>query len=71
MQKQVQSGQAPKEVNRVDPPDVSSSKPHIHFQKGERALNNDGTWSDPGKIPTITNKIAEWIIKNGWSLPKE
>ena len=69
MQKQVESGQAPKEV--AADPRQPNSKPHIHFKKGERALNNNGTWSDPGTIPVITNKIAEWIIKNGWSLPKE
>lgn len=73
MQKQVERGQAPKEVDRVDKADPRqpNSKPHIHFGEGQRALNIDGTWADPGTLPIITNKIAEWLLKNGWSLPKE
>lgn len=46
------------------------TKPHIHFGEDEAALNNHGTWHDKGKpLPIITNKIAEWILNNGWKLP--
>lgn len=31
MQKQVESGQAPKEVDQVHSPHVSGDQPHIHF----------------------------------------
>jgi len=75
MQKQVEKGQAPKEVDRVDKPHTPNdpnSKPHIHFGENKAALNNDGTWHDVGKPhPIITDKIAEWLLKNGWILPSE
>ena len=72
MQKQVESGQAPKEVDQVHSPHVSGDQPHIHFANHRPALNIDGTWKDGGGIlPIITNKIAEWLIRNGWNLPKE
>ena len=76
MQQQVVRGQAPKEVQRVDPPhnrdNDPNSKPHIHFGDDKRALNSDGTWHDVGKaIPKITRKIAKWILENGWKLPIE
>ena len=74
MQKQVEKGQAPKGVTRVDSADprLPGSKPHIHFGENKAALNIDGTWHDRGKsIPKITNKIAKWILDNGWQLPIE
>lgn len=72
MQKQVESGQAPKEVDQVHSPHVPGDQPHIHFVNYRPALNIDGTWKDGGGIlPVITNKIAEWLSENGWSLPKD
>ena len=51
MQRQVEKGQAPKGVDRVDKaePNIPNSKPHIHFGEDEAALNQDGTWHDAGK----------------------
>jgi len=72
MQKQVTSKQAPKEVDRVDPPHVNAPKQqnHIHFKDGT-AINMDGSLSHESRgIPKITKAILEWIIKNGWGLPK-
>lgn len=74
MQNQVNKGQAPKGVDRVDPadPNIPDSQAHIHFGENEAALNQDDTWHDAGKPhPNITNKIAEWITKNGWNLPND
>lgn len=42
MQKQVERGKAPKEVNRVDNAHGSSKQPHVHFKDGT-ALNRDGS----------------------------
>ena len=72
MQKQVESGKAPNEVDRVDPPhnDVDNSQNHIHFKDGT-AINQDGSLSHKGNgIPNITRSILRWILDNGWSAPK-
>lgn len=74
LQKQVEKGQAPKGVDRVDPADsnVPESQPHVHFGENEAALNQDGTWHDAGKAhPKITNKIEQWLTQNGWKVPTE
>jgi len=67
MQKQVEAGQAPKSVDRVDSPRFPFEKPHIEFEDGN-ALNNDGTWKHGGR--ELTNTEKDWITSNGWSLPK-
>ena len=72
MQRQVESGKAPKEVDRVDPPhnDVNNAQNHIHFKDGT-AINQDGSLSHQGNgIPKITKNILQWILDNGWSAPK-
>ena len=72
MQKQVESGKAPNGVDRVDPPhnDVDNSQNHIHFKDGT-AINQDGSLSHKGNgIPNITRAILEWILDNGWGVPK-
>ena len=73
MQKLIDRGQAPKEIQRVDSmdPKIPNSQAHIHFGSDKAALNMDGTWHDAHKsIPELTNKIKKWILDNGWNLPK-
>jgi hypothetical protein len=67
MQKQVEAGQAPKSVERVDSPRFPYEKPHIEFTDGN-TLNNDGTWKHGGR--DLTNTDRDWITSNGWSLPQ-
>ena len=71
MQKQVERGQAPKEVDRVDKPHTGNNvqQDHIHFKDGT-ALNADGTPShcDISSLK-LTNAILDWILKNGWKVP--
>ena len=40
MQKQVEKGQAPKEVDRVDGAHTEGQQPHVHFKDGT-SLNQD------------------------------
>ena len=48
LQREVEKGQAPKEVDRVD-------KPHVHFKDGT-AVNNDGTKHDKNHgLPNPSN----------------
>lgn len=72
MQDQVERGQAPKQVDRVDAgnPNIPNNKDHIHFTDGT-ALNYDGTPSHHNAgIPKITNSIKKWLLRNNWKLPK-
>ena len=70
MQKQVERGQAPKGVERVDTAHVSGAPnqyPHVHFTDGT-SLNWDGSIHDKANgIPVLTQKIIAWLSKNNWS----
>jgi RHS repeat-associated protein len=68
MQKKVEKGQAPREVDRVDKPHVPGQKPHVHFKDGI-SLNNDGTVHDAHKgTPNPSNKTIDWLNDNGWKV---
>jgi hypothetical protein len=66
LQKQVEKGQAPGSVDRVDKARGPHEKEHVHFKDGP-ALNHDGTWKH--KEREITNKEQEWLEDNGWVVP--
>jgi len=67
LQKQVQQGKAPKSVERVDKGRGDYEKDHVHFEDGS-ALNIDGSWKHGGR--KVTRQEAEWLLKNGWKIPK-
>ncbi len=70
MQREVERGQAPKGVDRVDKGRGPFEKDHVHFGEGEKspALNNDGTWKhNPTPIPKA---VQEWLTAHGWKLPE-
>ena len=70
LQQQVEKGQAPREVDRVDKPHVPGQKPHVHFKDGT-SLNNDGTLHDVHKgTPAPSNKTIDWLNNNGWKVMK-
>ena len=61
MQKLVESGQAPKNIDRVDKQHVLGQQPHIHFK--------DGTIHDAHRgIPSVSNNVREWLTQNGWEI---
>ena len=66
MQKQVERGQAPSTVVRVDNPKIPGQLPHIHFSDGT-AMNIDGSVHDAMRgVHTLTNSERIWIFDNGW-----
>ncbi len=67
LQKQIEKGQAPRSIERVDKGRGSFEKDHIHF-KDNSALNIDGTWKHGEKV--LTQQEIKWILKNGWKIPK-
>lgn len=67
LQKQVEKGNAPTSVDRVDKGRGPHEKDHVHF-KDDHALNHDGTWKHRGR--KVTNKEKEWLEDNGWMAPQ-
>ena len=66
MQKQVERGQAPRTVVRVDNANNVGQIPHVHFSDGT-ALNIDGSVHDAMKgIHVLTNRERIWLFENGW-----
>ena len=66
LQREVEKGRAPKEVDRVDKPHVKGQKPHVHF-KDKTSLNNDGTVHDKHReIPNLSDKVRKWLESHGW-----
>ena len=67
LQKQVEKGQAPKEIDRVDKAHIDGQQPHVHFKDGT-SLNQDGTVHDAhNSVPNPSNATKEWLQTNGWS----
>ena len=66
MQKQVERGQAPRDVDRVDNAHNNGGQPHVHFKDGT-SLNRDGSIHDKGKgRPNPSSKVWDWLHGNGW-----
>jgi len=69
MQKEVEKGQAPRGVARVDNGHVNG-RPHVHLKDGT-SINDDGTIHDKKNgIPNLSNKIKQWLEKHGWKVEK-
>ncbi|WP_086445294.1 T7SS effector LXG polymorphic toxin [Candidatus Enterococcus lemimoniae] len=71
--KQIDSGKAPKGVKRADKgfSDVEDAQDHIHFDDSRWTLNRDGSWghNSSGQPPKLTKKILKWLQDIGWKLP--
>ena len=69
MQQQIDRGQAPQGVDRVDRPHVPGQQPHVHYNDGTSS-NMDGSTHDAGKgAPNPSQAIRQWLIDNGWTPP--
>jgi hypothetical protein len=62
----IDTGRAPKGIDRVDTPKIPGEQLHIHFKDGS-ALNIDGSWKHGGT--ELTKAQREWLTTNGWTLP--
>ena len=67
--KEIQKGNAPKGIERVDKgsQSVIKEQPHIHFESGA-ALNINGRWKEGYTV--LTRSQIEWLKKNGWQVPE-
>lgn len=71
MQREVERGQAPSEVDRVDrgnPSDPGDAEPHVHFNDG-KALTQSGRWKHGAG--EISRAVREWLEQHGWSAPQQ
>ncbi|MCL1989645.1 MAG: RHS repeat-associated core domain-containing protein, partial [Defluviitaleaceae bacterium] len=67
MQQEVQRGQAPRGIDRVDRPHVPGQEPHVHFSNGT-SLNQSGTIHDAHRgIPNPTRSQIRWLDRHGWA----
>ncbi|MGN0495356.1 MAG: hypothetical protein ACI4GW_03955, partial [Lachnospiraceae bacterium] len=66
LQRQVERGQAPREVKRVDNSDEKYAKPHVHFKDGT-AIDIDGNVHDKHHgTPKLSREVLNWLHDNGW-----
>jgi RHS repeat-associated protein len=64
MQKEVERGQAPKDIERVDKGHVPEQEPHVHFKDGTSSTQS-GNFHDAHKgIPNPSNKAKSWLNKH-------
>jgi RHS repeat-associated protein len=72
MQKEVEWGQAPSGIDRVDPANGKTDpQDHVHFKDGSAMHKDGGTKhkkpnGDPAKP---TSKQRKWLEKHGWKCP--
>lgn len=71
MQDEVDKGQAPKTIRRVDSGHFPGENDHVHFKKGDEniALYNNGKWKHDQKRLTAAEK--RWLLKHNWTLPPD
>ena len=70
LQKDVERGKAPKEIDRFDRGGkYEKEQDHVHFKDGT-ALNKDGTIKEGDNID-ITKKTRKYLEQNGWHFDKK
>ena len=67
LNKDIDKGKAPKNIDRFDKPHNQHGQEHVHFKDGS-ALNKDGTWKEGSY--DMTKKQIEYLIENGWNIKK-
>ena len=64
MQKEVERGQAPKDVERVDKGRGQHEQDHVHLTDGS-ARNQDGSWKHG--VSDLSRKVTDWLGRHGWN----
>ncbi|MFK3835765.1 RHS repeat domain-containing protein [Microbacterium sp. NPDC087868] len=67
LNQQINRGQAPSGIRRVDTGKVTGDQQHVHFSNGA-ALNVDGTWKHG--VANLTRDQIAWLQRNGWVIPR-
>ena len=70
MQRDVERGRAPKEVDRVDRAGPGAKEPHVHYKDGTSSTQSGEVHDKHRGEPNPSNKTREWLEKHGWKSPK-
>ncbi|PHM75348.1 RHS repeat-associated core domain-containing protein [Xenorhabdus cabanillasii JM26] len=69
MQKEVERGQAPREIERVDKGHIPGQEPHVHYKDGTSSNQSGGIHDAHKGVPNPTRKAIEWLRDHGWTPP--
>ncbi|TDB43185.1 hypothetical protein C5467_23585 [Photorhabdus khanii subsp. guanajuatensis] len=69
MQKQVERGQAPRDIERVDKGHIPGQEPHVHYKDGTSSNQSGGVHDAHRGIPNPSKKTIEWLRDHGWTPP--
>ncbi|MDE1188711.1 MAG: RHS repeat-associated core domain-containing protein [Pantoea sp.] len=69
MQKEVERGQAPREIQRVDRGHILGQEAHVHYSDGTSSNMSGGIHDAHRGIPNPTKKARIWLSSHGWTPP--
>ncbi len=69
MQREVEKGQAPAGVERVDKGAIEGQEDHVHYTDGTSSTVSGATHDKINGIPNPSNKIRKWLEKHNWTPP--
>jgi hypothetical protein len=69
MQKEVERGQAPRDVDHVDKGHVPGQEPHVHYKDGTSSSQSGGEHDAHKGEPTPSNATKDWLKNHGWTPP--
>ncbi len=70
MQKEVERGQAPREIERVDRGHIPGQEAHVHYSDGTSSNVGGGVHDAHRGMPRPTKKARKWLISHGWTPPE-
>jgi RHS repeat-associated protein len=69
MQREVERGQAPRQVDRVDKGHVPGQEAHVHYTDGTSSTVSGGVHDAHKGTPNPNKKTRKWLQKHGWTPP--
>jgi uncharacterized protein RhaS with RHS repeats len=70
MQKQVERGQAPRDIIRVDKGHIPGQEPHVHYKDGTSSNQSGGVHDAHKGTPNPSKKAKDWLRDHGWVPPE-
>jgi RHS repeat-associated protein len=69
MQKEVDRGQAPQDVERVDGSHTGKEEPHVHYEDGTSSTKSGKVHDQNKGEPNPPKGTREWLEGHGWNPP--
>ena len=70
MQREVERGQAPRDIERVDRGHIADQEPHVHYMDGTSSNMSGGVHDKHRGQPKPPKKTCAWLCSHGWTAPK-